>query len=229
VQIGTGTASQFNFDRNTGSTKFTWDGTNLDATVGGAKALRLTSTGGSLHGSWESEATLTTSDRRLKTAIAPLARALGGEALSIVRQLRPITYRFRSGPDAKVPRMGFIAQDVEQLLPSLVRTSDIGRKAILLEDLLALAVSAVQEVEAATVVLQQRVDKLEKRVEHEVTSLRNNIGELRKEHDRDIGELRYILNEIGHGVRKDIPPDEREEPTKSLGPRYLPQLDEEVI
>merc|ERR1719337_343845 len=46
--------------------------------VGGNKALTLESDGGILHGTWNAQNTISTSDRRLKREIKPLQRTLRG-------------------------------------------------------------------------------------------------------------------------------------------------------
>jgi hypothetical protein len=137
----------------------------------GGDSLTATSSGGQLHGSWSASTfTVTTliqsSDRRLKTSIAPLARALGRTALDVVNKLRPVSYRFKHGPDAKQIRMGFIAQDVEQVLPAMVKTVANGSKAVLMDDMLALVVSSVQAQD-------ERMDTFEQRLAAVETKLRD--------------------------------------------------------
>ena len=65
------------------------------------------------------------SDRRLKEEIRDLA---GAEALALVEGLRPRRYRFRAGfgseigsSVSRIERLGFVAQEVEAVLPELVR------------------------------------------------------------------------------------------------------------
>lgn len=62
------------------------------------------------------------SDRRLKTDIQPLE-----QATTLIVQLAPKTYRYRSEEMPNMglpagPQFGFIAQDVEKVLPDLVNT-----------------------------------------------------------------------------------------------------------
>merc|ERR1712039_974045 len=120
--------------------------------VGGFKAATFESDGGILHGSWNVESNLITSDRRLKTNIMPLQRTLrdviapkaekkvatpsqlrssshsqaspGSDgALWLLRQLRPVSYSFRKGVDSKSMRFGFIADELETVVPEVVRRS----------------------------------------------------------------------------------------------------------
>lgn len=90
---------------------------------------------------------IVTSDERLKTEIRPLAY----DPYAIAR-LRPATFRFKSS-DQTV--MGFIAQDVERVVPLAVSDSEDGMKHVSMMALIAALVSEVQE-------LRRRVSALER-------------------------------------------------------------------
>lgn len=123
-------------------------GNDLLGYVGGVRAITFSSSGsegaGTLHGTWVADNQVTYSDRRIKTNIKPL---LGGKfntdepASSMVvseksaprqetpsnlhwmlRQLRPVSYNFRKGTDSKNMRFGFIADEMERVLPEVVRS-----------------------------------------------------------------------------------------------------------
>lgn len=130
-----------------------------------------------LHGLWEADATITTSDRRLKTSIQPLYRTLAGRAKDrwsetrtdrapadgnkqqepptdwLLRELRPVSFKLKSGPEAKYLKFGFIAQELETIFPNLVRNigaekgSTEGTKAIASQDLLAVLTLAMQNLQ----------------------------------------------------------------------------------
>jgi hypothetical protein len=147
----------------------------IDAYVGGNRALSMSSGGGVLHGSWSSEATVTTSDRRLKRDIQPVEEAVrelhasraGSKepedaSLSwLLRALRPVAYRFKRGSEAKYQRFGFIADEVAALMPDLARpldprdTSTDPVSGLVYSDLIALLVAQVQRLES-------RLDSLER-------------------------------------------------------------------
>jgi hypothetical protein len=130
------------------STYLVASGNDLLGYVGGARAITFSSSGsegaGTLHGTWVADNQVTYSDRRIKTNIKPL---LGGRfntdepASSMVvseksaprqetpsnlhwmlRQLRPVSYQFRRGTDSKNVRFGFIADEMERVLPEVVRS-----------------------------------------------------------------------------------------------------------
>merc|ERR1711879_345608 len=106
--------------------------------------MSFSGSGGTLHGTWTADNTVTASDRRLKKSIVPLykevaesARNLGTDAAElqqrpmgterssvvnwVLRELRPVSFKFRHGPDAKYSRYGFVAQELQQVLPGVVR------------------------------------------------------------------------------------------------------------
>jgi len=161
--------------------------------AGGAKRMSLTTTGGSLHGTWSSESIISASDRRLKHKVEPLYRALAGRmnpvpapppapaespsstslfggasaqppaaagsTLSrsqseharksgatvdwLLRELRPVSFKFREGAEAKGTRYGFVAQEVEKILPEMVREKD-QTKFVVYQDMVAVLTLASQ-------------------------------------------------------------------------------------
>eukprot|EP00746_Dinoflagellata_sp_MGD_P146492 gnl/MRDRNA2_/MRDRNA2_78965_c0_seq2.p1 gnl/MRDRNA2_/MRDRNA2_78965_c0~~gnl/MRDRNA2_/MRDRNA2_78965_c0_seq2.p1 ORF type:complete len:419 (+),score=47.16 gnl/MRDRNA2_/MRDRNA2_78965_c0_seq2:2-1258(+) len=122
-------------------------------------------TGGIFHGTWVTDVMITTSDRRLKKDIAPLSYELrnlekqqsrggyndisqGSGVDWILRELRPVSFRFRASDDSKAlssRSFGFVAQELEKSLPGLVRTGSDQTKFVMYQDLVALITLAVQE------------------------------------------------------------------------------------
>ncbi len=100
------------------------------------------------------------SDRRFKKNITPFGRVL--DQLSA---LQPVNYYWRA---AEYPERhfgdgqayGLIAQDVEQILPELVVTSDDGYKAVDYTKLPLLTIEAVKELKARNDALQAQADEL---------------------------------------------------------------------
>lgn len=92
------------------------------------------------------------SDEKTKSNIAPL----GGNSLDIIKQLKPVTYRFNSG-DNKT-HAGFIAQDVEKVLPNLIHKNDsLDVKGVAYLELIPYLVEAIQEQQKIIESLQARL------------------------------------------------------------------------
>lgn len=128
-----------------------------------------TTGGGILHGTWIADAEIATSDRRLKKGITPLHRTLLARMADekvgpynknlagmkeqrraaidwILRELRPVSFSFRQGIDSKSmnPRYGFVAQEVERVVPDLVH-DDGSNKYMIYQDLIAMITLAAQD------------------------------------------------------------------------------------
>jgi hypothetical protein len=128
----------------------------------GNRAMSTSATGGTLHGIWASDNVVSASDRRLKRDILPLDETIraqmrkldsgdadlahpasdsaSGSAHAVswlLRELRPVSFTFRRGPESKFARYGFVAQELERVLPSVVREKD-DYKHVQYQDLIAL-------------------------------------------------------------------------------------------
>jgi len=75
--------------------------------------------------------------------------------------MRPVSYHFRKGPESKFMRFGFIADEMEKIVPSVVRTTPSAelkdKKGIVYADLIALLAAATQSQ-------QRSIERLEKSV-----------------------------------------------------------------
>jgi collagen type VII alpha len=80
------------------------------------------------------------SDARLKQNITNL-----GNAISIINALKPVTYQWNGGSDAQY---GFIAQDVQAVLPDLVTTNSDGYLSLSKDEILPFVVKSIQETNA---------------------------------------------------------------------------------
>jgi hypothetical protein len=114
--------------------------------VGGGPFAQLNSLG-----NWTS-----TSDRRMKTDIEPL-----GDLLEKALQLKPVSYYFKAQDKQHDPlrQMGFIAQDVETLFPSLVSGTET--KSLNYAGLSVVAIGALQEMNARMEQQKKRLSALE--------------------------------------------------------------------
>jgi hypothetical protein len=113
------------------------------ATGSAVERMRIDSNGNTFNtsGSWS-----TFSDRRLKEDIAPI-----GEALDQLLALNGVHYRYRNPEHAfggEGSRMGFIAQDVEEVFPQWVGEDVDGYKFINATGFEALMVEAMRELNA---------------------------------------------------------------------------------
>jgi hypothetical protein len=119
----------------------------------------------------------TASDLRLKKNITPLV-----DGLSLVGQLRPVRFYFRSkgerevGKDLNLPanrQVGFLAQDVAKILPEATSTAK-GKDAIMSiaeSKIVPALVAAVQELKASN---DNQVSEIE-RLEAKVTALESKV------------------------------------------------------
>lgn len=65
-----------------------------------------------------------------------------------MRELRPVSFNLKHGPEAKHLKFGFIAQELETVFPNLVRT--VGKddtKAVASQDLIAVLTLALQTLQ----------------------------------------------------------------------------------
>lgn len=109
----------------------------------------------------------TISDQRLKTNIQPLTNSLDK-----IEQLQGVTWDWKDPVKYTGTRMGFIAQELEQIYPDSVVTRPDGYKAINYASLVAPLTEAVKELDAKNTALanenaqlRQRLDRLEAMVQ----------------------------------------------------------------
>jgi len=105
------------------------------------------------------------SDRNAKKDIAPVTRAL-----STVMQLKPVTFDWKNpnqgirdvktGTVAK--SIGFIAQDVETVLPELVFTDSVGHKLMNYTGIIPILTKSIQELTTQVNALKKEVALLKK-------------------------------------------------------------------
>jgi hypothetical protein len=96
--------------------------------------------------------------------------AAGGDgALWLLRQLRPVSYSFRKGVDSKFMRFGFIADELESVVPEVVRRPGdrevTDQKAVVYQDLIALLASASQSQQGLIESQQSRIESQQSRIE----------------------------------------------------------------
>ena len=98
---------------------------------------------------WES------SDQRLKKNITPYTGALNK-----IKQLRAVTYEWKNREKHNVENIGFVAQELEQIIPQLVTTKENGYKAVAYSKMVPVLVEAIKEQQKMIDELKQAVDEL---------------------------------------------------------------------
>jgi len=103
-------------------------------------------------GSLEAQSMATTSDERFKREIEPLVNSL-----SIITQLNPVKYNWINSPTfhGKEKEIGFLAQELEKVLPNVVKTTD--HKSVAYGNITAVLVGAIQE-------LREEIQRLKERM-----------------------------------------------------------------
>jgi hypothetical protein len=185
----------------------------------GQPTVNFKNTGGHLEGTFVLDNTFIISDRRFKKDIVPLRKSLrdaienmkgtpAGEklhnaaadnstasvgdesALWLLRQLRPVSYSFRAGHESKQMRFGFIADEMESMLPQVVRKvankEFVDQKALVYDDLIALLTSSVQD--------QQRSLQAQHRILQEQKSALQALKAREQQVAADIEHLREKRN-----------------------------------
>jgi phage baseplate assembly protein gpV len=114
-----------------------------------------------VNGSGTVSGTWTVSDARYKTNVTAL-----DNALAKVMRLRGVSYDYRRAdfPERNFPagrQVGFVAQEVERVVPELVVTNTDGYKAVAYQNITALLTEAVKQQQAQIQALQARITQLE--------------------------------------------------------------------
>lgn len=142
-------AVMINFDR---SAEAAFIGSSLPITTDGTNIAVYN---GSANGSITASDFLYSSDARLKDNVAPLS-----ESLTKIEALQGVSFDWKQGGEANI---GFIAQEVENIIPELVVTdSETGLKAVKYGNMVALLVEAVKAQQVQIEALQIQVAELSK-------------------------------------------------------------------
>ena len=120
---------------------------------------------------WAADGSINTSDARLKRDIQPLSYGLND-----LMQLRPVSYFWNDGPEGDTRRMGFIAQDLQKILPEVVRDREwvftdaekgtgewkpTERLGVAYSEIIPVAVAAIQEQQRIIEAQAKKIEKLE--------------------------------------------------------------------
>merc|ERR1719421_167828 len=170
----------------------------------GARSLAMSSTGGTLHGVWVADYTITSSDRRLKQDVSPLLTdlldvpdeqetdAASEPSAWLLRQLRPVSFvRTKNVKQEGKPRReyGFIAQELERLLPDIVQPLQAGADQALIGQDDLKGVAYIDLIALLTAFAQQEMLRRE-RTDDAVGLLRRKVAELEEIVDQLSDQLR---------------------------------------
>jgi hypothetical protein len=112
-----------------------------------------------LHGQWHVDSPISSSDRRLKKDIRPIDDDFArGDLDWVLRELRPVSYQFINGSESKYTRFGFVADELKEILPDVVR-EDVSRDAstgaqyqgVIYQDLIAVQIFALMLIKYSSV------------------------------------------------------------------------------
>lgn len=106
----------------------------------------------------------TTSDKRLKKDIKPITSPLDS-----LEGLRGVKFKWNTkfpeySANKRKVQLGLLAQDVEKIYPDLVKTDENGIKSVQYHQFTAIFIEAFKELNRQNRCLQQRLDKLERKL-----------------------------------------------------------------
>jgi hypothetical protein len=137
-----------------------WNGTQLVSGI-----IADNGSAATVNGSLSATSLVTFSDGRYKKNVEPLHLSLDK-----VTQLTGVSYEWKTeeygGRGFEEGRqIGFIAEDVERVIPELVRTDEMGYKALAYDKLVPVLVEAVKQQQREIGEKDARIEKLERALE----------------------------------------------------------------
>jgi hypothetical protein len=165
-----GTAGQLWWESDTGKLKVYYSSVWVDATPVPDMALYYAKAGGSIDGDVTIRQTLTvvgntliqgvlteTSDISLKENILPLE-----SSLDKLMKLNGVSFNKKTTPHVK--EIGFIAQEVEEIIPDLVTETSDGVKTVAYSRVSAILVETIKEQQTQITELKEMVNILTKKI-----------------------------------------------------------------
>jgi hypothetical protein len=99
------------------------------------------------------------SDRALKKNIEPL-----GSILERVLRLKAVNFHYADSDETRPKSQGFIAQEVAEVFPEIVKTDEAGGKGLAYANFAVLAIKAIQEQQEVIDQLRSEIDQLKARL-----------------------------------------------------------------
>jgi hypothetical protein len=135
----------------------------------------------------------------------------------IFRALRPVSYIMKKQQEAKNPitNFGFIAQELEEVLPSLVRTDPRGMKSVAYNDMIAIITLTVQQEMVRLDLFEKRLTVVEgvaeehdvilESSEEKIKSLEKELQKIRKEREERARRVKEELDaELAASVQHNL-------------------------
>jgi hypothetical protein len=116
--------------------------------------------------------TLTQSDRRLKTQIARIV-----SPLEVLQKIEGVSY-YWTAKDDKSKQYGVIAQEIEKVLPEIVKTNEAGVKAVNYTALIPFLVEAIKQQQKQIDELKNENGQLAALLQTEVAKLHDKVNTL---------------------------------------------------
>lgn len=124
--------------------------------------------------------------------------------LKLLRQLRPVSFKYKNNGESKHSRYGFIAQELEVLIPSLIYgDAKSSLKFIRYHDLLAVLTMGVQGLDFEIRTVQKRMGKLNKVISSDFSGMNIRIN--------------MLENALIKILKSDIPVDAIDQDNYSVG------------
>ena len=108
---------------------------------------------------WNLQNYYTGSDSSLKYDIKPIA-----SPLQTIKSLTGRQYLYKTDSE-KQPHFGFIAQEVEETHPELVKTMNDGKKALSYDNFVAILLEGIKEQQSQIESLQKELDELKEEIQ----------------------------------------------------------------
>ncbi len=113
------------------------------------------------------------SDRRLKSNIRAME-----DATATLMDLRPVRYRFRSDASGERQYYGFVAQELQEVLPDLIHTeSETGLLSVSYTELIPFLVAALQEAEQTREQAATKANRERQQLQQEVQRLETQLAQ----------------------------------------------------
>merc|ERR1712054_323158 len=115
----------------------------------------------------------------------------GAVVASVLRQIRPVSFKYKTQSEAKYSRYGFIAQELEAVLPSVITTNgETGMKAVNYNDMIAVLALGIQSIDSRMTAMADKVRDLSERQDNYYLDVSDRLSVME-------GLMRKVVDEVG--------------------------------